>query len=164
MIGLEALTTGFICSGTDRFILTTHNGSIKCKQNKKGKQTLYRKRKQTLYQYINHIKNNIWYFERPLGKNSHGKFMAKAKEILGYSGTSRSKVANHSAWKISISTLLNNDIHPLHVSQLSGHKNTDSLKSYHTASLKQQEKMSNMLSPNDCGSSSTSSVAPIYQI
>ena len=90
--------------------------------------------------------------------------MAEAKEILGHSGTSLSKVANHSARKTSISTLLNNDIHPLHVSQLSGHKNIDSLKSYHTASLKQQEKISNMLSSNDCGSSSTSSVAPIPNI
>ena len=92
------------------------------------------------------ITNNIWFYNRPLGKNSLGKFMFEAKDILGSASTSRSKIANHSARKTSISSLLNNNIHPIHVSQLSGHKNIDSLKSYHSASKQQQESMSDIIS------------------
>ena len=57
--------------------------------------------------------------------------------------------SNHSARKTSISTLLNNNVHPIHVSQLSGHKNIDNLRSYHTASSKQQEQMSDLISAKD---------------
>ena len=34
---------------------------------------------------------------------------------------------------------MDNDTNPLHVGQLSGHKNLDSLRSYHTALLKRQK-------------------------
>ena len=50
-----------------------------------------------------------------------------------------------SARKTSITKLLSNDIHPLYVSQLSGHKKVDSLNSYYVASSKQQETMSSIL-------------------
>ena len=56
------------------------------------------------------------------------------------------KVSNHSARKTPITNLLNSNIHPLHVSQLSGHKNIESLNSYHTASKFQQERMFQVLS------------------
>ena len=59
---------------------------------------------------------------------------------------SRNKIANHSARKTTLSKLLDNKIHPLHVSQLSGHKNTDSLKSYHSANKRKQQQMSQILS------------------
>ena len=61
---------------------------------------------------------------------------------------SRSKISNHSARKTSITTLLNNNVHPMHVSQLSGHKNIESLKSYHTASSKQKRNMSDIINNN----------------
>ena len=79
-----------------------------------------------------------------------GKFMSEASAILqNPSNCSRSKVLNHSARKTSISSLLNNNIHPLHVSKLSGHKNLESLNSYHSASRKQQERMSDIINSND---------------
>ena len=91
------------------------------------------------------ITNRIWYSNRPLGKNKSGEFLSNTTSILGQSNTSRSKVANHSAGKTSISAWLNNKIHPLHVIQLSGHKNMDSLNSYHVASEHQQREMSSLL-------------------
>ena len=101
-----------------------------------------------------------WFFNRPLGKNMLGDFMKNARSLLQNTNTSRSKIANHSARKTCINTLLNIEISPLHVSQLSGHKNLDSLKSYHTASLQKQNHMSNILNSNsDCSSSSSCSIS-----
>ena len=75
--------------------------------------------------------NNVWYYNRPLGKNILGQFLSETSSILqNQSNCSRSKVSNHSARKTSISTLLNDNIHPIHVAQLSGHKNLESLNSY----------------------------------
>ena len=80
------------------------------------------------------IKNKIWYFPRPLGKNKIGEILGNASKLLkNDNNKSRSKISNHSARKYMISKLLNKNIHPIHVSQLSGHKNINSLKSYHSA-------------------------------
>ena len=70
-----------------------------------------------------HLSNGKpWYFNRPLGKNMLGEFLNKASELLNNnnSTTSRSKVANHSARKTCLNTLLSNDVNELHVSQLKG--------------------------------------------
>ena len=61
-------------------------------------------------------------------------------------GASRSKIANYSTCKTSISSLLDKNVHSIHVSQMSGHKNIDSLKSYHSASTLQQESMYDIIS------------------
>ena len=45
---------------------------------------------------------------------------------------------NHSARKTMISHLVEKNINPLHVAQLSGHKNLKSLDSYSKASIEQQ--------------------------
>ena len=55
---------------------------------------------------------------------------------------SRSKISNHSARKYAIQKLLDNNVDPLHVAQLSGHKNVESLQNYHTASVSKQRNMS----------------------
>ena len=92
------------------------------------------------------ISDDVWYYNQPLGKNSLGNMMSEAKKVLGdTTTTSRSKVANHSARKTSISSLLNNNVHPLHVQQLSGHKDIKSLNSHHHASKAQQHAMSNVI-------------------
>ena len=43
--------------------------------------------------------------------------------------------------KQHLSTLLQNNVNPLHVQQLSGHKNLESLNSYHIPSMAQQRNM-----------------------
>ena len=102
-----------------------------------------------------------WFFNRPLGKNLLGQFLSKATNLLQTgSSTSRSKVSNHSARKTTITTLLDNNVNPLHVSQLSGHKNVESLKSYHTASLQQQQSMSNLINNLQSQPSSLLHVVP----
>ena len=99
-----------------------------------------------------------WYYNRPLGKNKLGEFLNKASSHLPSqsSTTSRSKISNHSVRKTAITTLLENNVDPLHVSQLSGHKNIESLNSYYVASKDQQKNMSNIINGNtSCSKSST---------
>ena len=112
---------------------------------------------------LEHLSNDKpCYFNRPLGKNMLGEFLNKASELLNNnSTTSRSKVANHSARKTCLNTLLSNYVNGLHVSQLSGHKNLDSLNIYHTASAAQQKRMSNLLYNNSSLSSNT--VVPNFE-
>ena len=95
------------------------------------------------------MKSEIWYYPRPLGKNKLGEILSQASKLLGNDNSrSRNKVANHSARKTSLSKLLDNNVSPLHVSQLSGHKNTDSLLAYHSASHQKQKEMSHIISNN----------------
>ena len=54
------------------------------------------------------------------------------------------KVSNQSASKASISNLLNNDIDPLHVQQISGHKRLEGLNRYNSVSLSVQKKISQL--------------------
>ena len=49
---------------------------------------------------------------------------------------------NHSGRKTMIQTLINNDVPPTDIMQLSGHKNIQSITSYSTVSQKQQLNMS----------------------
>ena len=56
------------------------------------------------------------------------------------------KTTNHSARKTMITKLVENDTNPLHVAQLTGHKNIKSLDSHSIASKKQQRDMSHLIS------------------
>ena len=93
----------------------------------------------------NYHEEKLWYYPRPLGKNTIGEFLSKARECLKSSSTctqtNKGKVSNHSARKTSITNLLNNDISPLHVKQVSGHKKIESLEAYHVASIRQQKNL-----------------------
>ena len=85
-----------------------------------------------------------------LGKNKYGVFLSQARSILGITyevSISRSKIANHSARKTRITNLLNNNIHTVYVTQLSGHKNTESLNHYYVCSKERQRKIANILNP-----------------
>ena len=70
---------------------------------------------------FDHNMDPVWYHDRPLGKNTIGEFLTKARCHLP-SNESVGKVANHSVRKTSITKLLNENVHPLHVAQLTGHK------------------------------------------
>ena len=59
--------------------------------------------------------------------------------------TNKKKVSNLSVGKTSVGRLLEADVQPNFVEQLSDHKNLKSLDSYHSASLKRQREMSAIL-------------------
>ena len=72
----------------------------------------------------------------------------------------RRRFFNHSVRKTSVGRLLEADVQPNFVAQLSGHKNLKSLDSYHSASLKRQQEMSAILS-REPGTSAHSEVTQV---
>lgn len=122
---------------------------------------------------VEYTSNKFWYFPKPLGKNSVGQFLSKARKVLD--SNSAGKISNHSARKTTVTNLLNQDINPLHVQQITGHKKLESLNSYNTASISQQKKISDAISSGSGQSYSISQtiqqqlsqkwnpVAPIFQ-
>lgn len=87
----------------------------------------------------------MWYLDRPLGKNEIGKFLKDAFDAARLDDKNKKKVSNHSVRKTSVGRLLEAEVQPNFVAQLSGHKNLKSLDSYHSASLKRQREMSAVL-------------------
>ena len=102
------------------------------------------------YLAINHKRkpeDQIWYLNRPLGKNEIGKFLKESAEVvLNKQQGTKKKFTNHSVRKTSIGRLLDGNVEANYVAQLSGHKNLKSLDSYKSASLKNQRAMSAILS------------------
>lgn len=84
---------------------------------------------------------SLWYISIPMGKNPIGKFAKVMSTKAGLSG----KHTNHSGRKTCVSKLLDANVPPTEVVQISGHKNLLSLNSYNTVSMKKQINMSNVL-------------------
>ena len=96
---------------------------------------------------INHKvwrEKSVWYKVSPLGKKQIAQFLPKAAKNAGLQACGR-KIANHSVRKTSISRLLEAGVPENYVTQLSGHKNLQSLSFYKPASLTHQRQMSNTL-------------------
>ena len=91
----------------------------------------------------NNLKSNVWFQNQPIGVNTLGSFMKKMASYAGLTG----KKTNHSAQKTMVTRLIQNEVHPLHIAQLSGHKNL-SLDSSSVVSVDQQKAMSNIISSN----------------
>ena len=96
-------------------------------------------------------KDNVWYMKSPLGKNEIGKLLSTAAQKAGLQREGK-QITNHSVRKTCISRLLDADIPENFVAQLSGHKNTESLQSYKSASSTHQRRMSLTLSRAHSGS------------
>ena len=71
-------------------------------------------------------------------------------------------MANHSVRKTGIGRLLDSDVPEVFVAQHSGMKNTDSLKSYKTAGVRHQIKMSNILNGITADSTTSSKVSFLF--
>ena len=83
---------------------------------------------------INHQRkpnDKVWYLDRPLGKNEIGKFLKDAFAVAKLDDTNKKKISNYSVRKTTVGRLLEADVQPNCVAQLSGHKNLKSLDSYH---------------------------------
>ena len=81
------------------------------------------------------------YKSAPLGKNKLGVLLRDmAKE-----GNLKGRFTNHSVRKTGITNLIHAGVPPNLVTQMSGHKNVNSLKNYATVSAKQQKAMSDIL-------------------
>ena len=98
-------------------------------------------------------KTEVWYKRQPLGIHSLGQFMKTMADAVNLTG----KHTNHSARRTMITALRNENVNPLDIGQLSGHKNLKSIDSYSTVSVEQQKEMS--LNQLSLTSSSQSSMA-----
>ena len=80
------------------------------------------------YLAINHRRkpnDKVWYLDKPLGKNEIGKFLKDAFAAAKLDDTNKKKVFNHSVRKTSVARLLEADVLPNFVAQLSGHKKVE---------------------------------------
>ena len=107
--------------------------------------------------------DQVWYMRSPLGKNEIGKFLSTAAEKAGLHREGK-RVTNHSVRKTCISRLLDADIPENFVAQLSGHKSTESLQSYKSASSTHQRKMSLTLSRDRSSSEKPTAVSSVEDL
>ena len=84
---------------------------------------------------------STWYKSSPIGVNTLSKMMKKIAEKAGLDG----KFTNSSGRKTAIQ-LLREEFHPVEISELTGHANAESIKSYSHNPLEKQRQMSNKLS------------------
>ena len=94
-------------------------------------------------------------------KNDIGKFLSTAAKNAGLYKEGK-KVTNHSVRKTCISRLLDADVPENFVAQLSGHKSTESLQSYKSASAKHQKRMSLTLSRADVSGSRDEALSSVH--
>ena len=96
------------------------------------------------YLAVNNVKSGSgkpWFKKAPVGVNKLNTLMKTKEKKAGLGPNFK----NHSGRKTMIQTLVNNDVPPTDIMQLSGHKNVQSITNYSTVSQKQQLNMSHTL-------------------
>lgn len=101
-------------------------------------------------------KEDSWYKNQPLGNNSISNMMKEAAGIAGLEGN----YTNHSGRKTSVKRLLDGNVAPQLIAQLTGHKNVASLSSYAEADAKMQKRMSAVVA----GGGDSHSTCPVGQV
>ena len=105
--------------------------------------------------------NEVWYMRAPLEKNKIGKFLSTAVNNAGLHREGK-KGTNNSVRNTCISRLLDAYVPENFVAQLSGHKSTESLHSYKSASAKHQKRMSLTLSRADLSGSRDEALSSVH--
>lgn len=83
-----------------------------------------------------------WFVRGALGMNKLNSIMKTMASQAGLEG----RFTNHSGRKTMMQTLVQNNVPPTQIIQLSGHKNLKSVNNYSHVTTAQQQNMSNMLS------------------
>ena len=103
------------------------------------------------YLAINHISSEHlafqdakWFKPQPMGVDKLNSLMKGCAAAAGIGNNKR--ITNHSGRKTLAQTLLDHDIPPTEIIQITGHKNLQSVNNYSAMGEKQQEKMSSILS------------------
>ena len=84
---------------------------------------------------------DAWFVAAPMGKNKLGQIAKVMAEKAGLQG----RHTNHSGRKTCITKLLNANVPPTEVAQLSGNRNLMSLNQYNTVSKERQQHMSTVV-------------------
>ena len=93
------------------------------------------------YLGINDTKNPTekpWFKASPMGVNKLNSLKKTMADKAGFD--EKRRLTNHSARKIMIQKLNDNNIPSTHIMQLSGHRNVQSVNNYSTVSNEQQKK------------------------
>lgn len=83
-----------------------------------------------------------WFYTSNLGKNT----INTIAKTMGKDAGIEKRLTNHSARRTVIQQLRENDVHPLDIIQLTGHKNIEGLKPYDKTSDKKKNEIQNMIS------------------
>lgn len=86
---------------------------------------------------VDHCEGRAWYKEANMGRNQIGKYIPDVAKQLGWKG----KITNHSIRKTLCNGLLNKDVNPNLIMQVSGHKNPASINNYASANMKTQKEL-----------------------
>ena len=103
----------------------------------------------------------VWFMKAPLEKNEIEKFLSTAAKNAGLHGEGK-QVTNHSVRKSCISRFLDADVPENFVARLNGHKSTESLQSYKSATAKHQKRMSLTLSRADLSRSRDEALSSVH--
>lgn len=112
------------------------------------------------YLAVNYVKSGSgkpWFKKALVGVNKLNILMITMAQKAGIGPNFK----NHSGRKAMIQTLVNNDVPPTDIMQLSGHKNAQSITSFSTVSQKQQLNMSHTLTGLSSGEIALQSGASI---
>ena len=90
----------------------------------------------------NNRTDECWHKRQPVGINKLGSYMKEMCKVAGIKG----QKTNHSARKTMTTRLIQDNVPPQQVAQLTGHKNLKSLDNYASASTEQQKSMSLIIS------------------
>ena len=88
--------------------------------------------------------DSAWYKASPMGIDTIGSIMKKMSVNAGLVG----RFTNHSVRRTTCQRLIDNNVAPVLICQLTGHKSISSLGHYVTANLKQQKVMASILQGN----------------
>lgn len=86
----------------------------------------------------------VWFKRMAIGKNTLGSVMTQMAKHANISGCKR--LTNHSARKHLLQKLVNANVPPTHIMQISGHKNVQSINNYSSVSDEQHSSMSGLIS------------------
>lgn len=86
---------------------------------------------------VDHSEDRPWYIESNMGRNQIGKYIPDVAKQLGWHG----KITNHSIRKTLRKGLLNKDVNPNLIIQVSGHKSTTIINNYASANKETQKSL-----------------------
>ena len=114
------------------------------------------------YLAVNHVSSEQlafpdtkWFKPQPMGVNKLNSLMKECAAAAGIGENKR--ITNHSGRKTLTQTLLNHDVPPTQIIQVTGHKNLQSVNNYGAMGERQQENVSSILS----ATSTTSAAQPL---
>ena len=90
---------------------------------------------------------DYWFKKQPIGVNKLATFMKRMSATLP--GCDAKNLSNHSARKYLIQKLVDNEVPPTDIIQISGHKNVNSVNSYSHINEKKHKRISAMITNNE---------------